>query len=149
MRTDEAVAALTSYRDNRQPLGHFLSAMLENDLASTIGHADRTSWSNLKAIFGWLWMEMPANAWGSHAAVKAWLHPEEPARPQVAMSDYAMMITDTACPDCGTDLPANINCTPASDGWPLTGWECPMDLSITCAACYETWPLDKLGVPRP
>jgi hypothetical protein len=146
MKTIEAMDALARYRDNRQELGGFLTAMLENDLANTIRRADKSSWANLKEIFNWLWNEMPANAWGSPEAVSTWLHPEQ-HRPR--MSDYAMMVTATECPGCGQELPAHINYHRAIDGWPLAGWDVLMGLTIHCRDCSHDWPLDTLGVPRP
>lgn len=145
MDTASAIKALKRYRDNRQELGHFLSAMLENDLANTMRHADRSSWANLKDIFAWLWMDMPGDAWGSPEAVRAWLHPEQ----KPTMDQYLARIDGLLCPQCRNVLPTTISSYEHQWGWPLAGCEARQWLYITCPNCGVDHALWKLGVPRP
>lgn len=65
--------ALERYRDWHLPPGNFLRAVLENNLAETVGLADPRSFAHLREILEWLWHKMPATAWGSFERVEEWL----------------------------------------------------------------------------
>jgi hypothetical protein len=54
-------------------VGHFLTAVLSNDLRESFARADETSGPALGKIVAWLYWNAPSPAWGSRAAVKAWL----------------------------------------------------------------------------
>ena len=65
---------LIDYVVRRRDPGHFLTAVLENNLAGAIGRADS---SNLKALQNWvrvIYNYAPSNCWGNPAKVKAWLN---------------------------------------------------------------------------
>ena len=68
---------LERYRDERTPVGGFLTAVLENNLSEAVGTADQHSYAALREIVQWVYWEMPAPAWGSKANVVAWLNEEE------------------------------------------------------------------------
>ena len=52
--------------------GHFLQAVLKNDLAGSFARADAESRAALEDIVTWLHLECPSPAWGSEAKVQAW-----------------------------------------------------------------------------
>lgn len=52
--------------------GHFLAAILKNDLSEAVSHADDFNLRNLPAYVGFMYNEMPISSWGSPARVKAW-----------------------------------------------------------------------------
>lgn len=66
-------AALTRYVEGRIPPGGFLRAVLENNLKRACELADHTNQLALFAIVSYIYNEIPANAWGSPEAVRAWL----------------------------------------------------------------------------
>ena len=68
---------LERYRDERIPVGPFLTAVLENNLSEAVVRADPDSYAALREIVQWVYWEMPAPAWGSPAHVAAWLKVEE------------------------------------------------------------------------
>lgn len=69
----QMIAALDRYAQHRQPVGDFLTAVLENNLSEAVGHADDDNLRNLPAFVGYLYNEMPSPCWGSPEKVKAWL----------------------------------------------------------------------------
>ena len=56
--------------------GHFLTAVLENDLFSAVMRADADNLKELPNIVKWIYWEIPAEACGSETIVKAWLKKE-------------------------------------------------------------------------
>ena len=62
-----------NYRYHHHPVGGFLTSVLENDLCGAVMRADPDSKDALLEIVQHLHNEMPGNAWGSKALVKAWL----------------------------------------------------------------------------
>lgn len=66
-------AALDRYLSERIPPGRFLRAVLENDLAGAVLRADPESLEGLAPLVVHLHDVVPGNAWGSPAAVSAWL----------------------------------------------------------------------------
>ena len=147
MDTDDAITALVAYRDEHGPLGGFLTAVLENDLGKVIHHADPTSWQNLKAIYAWVYMEMPAEAWGDPASVKRWQQHRRVLVP--TLSDWRQKAPDAKCLSCSTSLAdKDLDHYDHPWGWPVQGLKELQWLSLKCDCGYET-SLVKLGVPRP
>jgi hypothetical protein len=64
---------LEGYRDNRWPVGRFLTAVLENDLAGAVLAADPASLAAIHSIVMWVYWEIPHYAWGSRENVTKWL----------------------------------------------------------------------------
>lgn len=52
--------------------GHFLTAVLSNDLLGAVSRADDTNIKLLPAIVRWLYNEAPSNCWGDVKKVQAW-----------------------------------------------------------------------------
>ena len=73
MTLDDAKTSLNRYRDDRQPLGSFLNAVLENDLVGSYQRADPESRAIIYELLQYIWMELPASSWGSPRRVRAWL----------------------------------------------------------------------------
>ena len=55
-----------------RPCGHFVTAVLENNLRNAIGHADPDSLAALSEIVQYAHFEIPGNCWGSAEAVRHW-----------------------------------------------------------------------------
>lgn len=64
---------LTEYFAARRPTGSFLRSVLENDLHMACLRADGQNRYAIADVVRFLHDECPANAWGSPAAVDAWL----------------------------------------------------------------------------
>jgi hypothetical protein len=69
---------LLEYFTARRPTGGFLQAVLENDLRQACVRADDVNRVALATIVLFLHSYCPAPAWGSPAAVAAWLSDSTP-----------------------------------------------------------------------
>ena len=69
----QVVESLLAYWHLRRPPGGFLTAVLSNDLARACRSADPGNLAALASIVGFCWEQLPADAWGSPAKVRAWL----------------------------------------------------------------------------
>jgi hypothetical protein len=70
---DHMKAAIDHYvTTGEMPGGHFLMAVLLNNLSDAVGSADGTSMANLPAFVGYLYNECPALCWGTLERVTAW-----------------------------------------------------------------------------
>ena len=65
--------AIDRYVEYHIPVGHFLTAVLENDLASAIFRADEENLIALRDIVRYCWNEIPGDSWCSPDNVKRWL----------------------------------------------------------------------------
>ena len=61
------------YIENGAPPGHFLTAVLSNDLAEACSRADPINRQRLGDYSGWLYSYAPPGCHGSHEKVRAWL----------------------------------------------------------------------------
>jgi len=55
----------------RRP-GHFLTAVIENDLSAAVAHADASNGPIISAYVGWFYNEAPSSCWGSPSKADAW-----------------------------------------------------------------------------
>jgi len=69
--------AIADYAANRTVHGHFVSAVLENDLSEAVFRADKDSLRGLADIVRYVHWEIPNNSHGSRQKVTAWLNEEE------------------------------------------------------------------------
>lgn len=86
---DYMQGGLIRYYENRIEPGHFLSAVLRNDLMGAFGRADENNRAALWSYVLWLYNQAPSGSYGSVEAFKGWLtgtsecyrrlHPEEAA----------------------------------------------------------------------
>ena len=67
------VPAIKRYVENRIEPGHFLTALLSNDLMGTFSRADETNGSLIREWVIWMWNDMPFHMVGSREKVEAWL----------------------------------------------------------------------------
>lgn len=62
-----------SYIEHHRAVGHFLTAVLSNDLREACARADQINRYRLFDIVDWLYNEAPRACWGSPESVDAWL----------------------------------------------------------------------------
>jgi len=74
-------AGLQRYFEEGIPTGHFLRAVLENNLHRALERADLENRQLLIPIAGWLQTYPPGSAWGSKDQVSAWLEAGALSRP--------------------------------------------------------------------
>jgi hypothetical protein len=68
---------LNDYARNRIPLGHFLTAVLEDRLGETVARADLDNIRCIRGIVMFVYNELPNGCHGSPDKVKAWLVGED------------------------------------------------------------------------
>ena len=66
------MAGLRRYVDEGISPGHFLTAVLENNLVEALGRADEDSQLALHSIVAWVWNEAPAACWGDAQRMQRW-----------------------------------------------------------------------------
>lgn len=69
---------LQRYAQRHCPVGHFLTAVLSNDLMEAVGRADEGNRAALADICTYVFNYLPIGCWGSPAKVQAWLTPPAP-----------------------------------------------------------------------
>lgn len=84
-----------------RPCGHFVTAVLENDLTEAVARADENSLAALYEIVIYCCNYIPSNCWGSKEKVKAWIEQggEEGRPPEGA----ALEVGDGRDPDGPND----------------------------------------------
>lgn len=70
---ERLMTPMRAYVEERRMPGHFLSAVICNDLANACGRADALSLTILHDIVGWFHNKAPSKCWGSPEKMKAWL----------------------------------------------------------------------------
>ena len=68
--------AIDLHAQEGRPCGHFVTAVLENNLRKAIRHADDDSLAALVEIVQYCYWEIPGNCWGSKEKVAKWLAKE-------------------------------------------------------------------------
>lgn len=61
------------YYENGIEPGHFLTAIINNDLKEAIGRADDENVNLLKAYVMWFYNQAPSGSWGFTGAVQQWM----------------------------------------------------------------------------
>ena len=64
--------ALDAYANHGHSLGHFLTAVVENDLMEAMARADSYNRATLFQICSYIWNELPSSCHGSPEEVQAW-----------------------------------------------------------------------------
>lgn len=67
--------AVEGYFIHKYPPGHFMTALLSNDLMEAMGRADDTNAANMHRWCQFLYCYAPAGSYGSPERVHAWLSP--------------------------------------------------------------------------
>ncbi len=70
---EHTLHAIQAYVELRQAGGHFLNALLSNDLRAAVTHADRQHRQCLCALTVLLCNRVPAHCWGCPQTVESWL----------------------------------------------------------------------------
>ncbi len=65
---------LAEYLTNGIRPGNFLTSCLENNLYKAIFCADMKSLEKIRNIMMFLWIEIPATAWGNPTTIKKWMN---------------------------------------------------------------------------
>jgi hypothetical protein len=65
-------AALVRYIEFGGTTGHFLTALLSNDLKETVARADSENIQAIPLLVGWLYNRAPSACWGSPEKVARW-----------------------------------------------------------------------------
>ena len=68
----ETHETLVRYIQHGVPTGHFLHAVLVNDLKEAVSRADSINLAALPLIVKWLYGRAPSKCWGTHEKVAAW-----------------------------------------------------------------------------
>lgn len=80
---ESILRSIYGYIEYRQATGHFLNAILTNNLYEAIARADKESLAALREIVVFVHMEVRADAYGSADKVQSWLFPKPPKPPSV------------------------------------------------------------------
>lgn len=64
---------LRLYLEQGIPPGHFLEAVLSNDLKEACSRGDVDSLAGLVDLVCWLYNHAPSGAWGSRERVESWI----------------------------------------------------------------------------
>ena len=64
---------LAAYILHGLPTGHFLTAVLSNDLREAVNRADKDNIKALPAYVKFLYNDAPAGCWGSEDKVESWI----------------------------------------------------------------------------
>jgi hypothetical protein len=65
--------SLVAYAKERRPTGHFLKAVLSNDLYEAVNRADHSCMRELRIIIICVTNSLPKDSYGSEEKYKAWI----------------------------------------------------------------------------
>lgn len=69
---EHLLVGLIAWGKKEHPVGHFLTAVLSNNLFEAVSRADEESMRSLRHIVRFIYNEMPSQCHGSPEKVKAW-----------------------------------------------------------------------------
>lgn len=78
----QVLASVYGYVNRREITGHFLTAVLSNNLFDAVGRADKESMESLRELVVFIHMEVPSCCHGSLENVAHWLHPKPNKSPE-------------------------------------------------------------------
>jgi len=67
------MGAIDRYVNQGIQPGHFLTAVISNDLKEALSRADEENLDNLSAYVSYFYNKAPSACWGSEEKMKAWL----------------------------------------------------------------------------
>ena len=70
---ERMMGGLTRYIEEGIEPGHFLAAVICNDLREAVGRADDENIRNIPAYLGYLYNKAPSGCWGSKTNFVNWL----------------------------------------------------------------------------
>ena len=77
--------AIERHMERGEPVGHFLTALLEGDLYGAVTRADAENLALIRDWCLWLKWEAPSGSYGSPEAVAAWRKARKQAMAQVCV----------------------------------------------------------------
>lgn len=77
---ESTIAAIRKHADHGYEVGHFVTAVLENDLKEAVNRADDFNIRVLPDIVRYCYWEIPSPCWGSPKKVAAWKELKEKER---------------------------------------------------------------------
>lgn len=75
---DPVLEGINRYVIQHEPAGHFIMAVLQNDLQEAFGRADENNCTFMFHVVSYCHNEIPGGCWGSPMQVGKWLKIEEP-----------------------------------------------------------------------
>lgn len=81
---------IREYIFEHHPVGHFLTAVICNDLKDAVGKADDENLPNLAAYVGFFYNEAPGTCWGSKEKMDQWLASPPTGRERLETEDTGM-----------------------------------------------------------
>lgn len=70
---DHMLRAIQRYIERGLPPGHFLAAVIDNNLREAISRADDENMNNLPAYVAYFYNKAPSACWGSSQKREAWV----------------------------------------------------------------------------
>ncbi len=71
---DHMLEGIERYIDHGIPPGHFLTAIITNNLREAVGRADDDNVQIIPAYVGYFYNEAPSACWGSIEKMNAWIN---------------------------------------------------------------------------
>ncbi len=84
------LAAINHYVIQHEPAGHFVMAVLKNDLHEAFKRADENNTTHLFHVVCYCHNEIPSSCWGSPMEVGKWLNTKTPSNIRVPESPKEM-----------------------------------------------------------
>ena len=88
---DEILAAINRYVIQHEPCGHFVMAVLKNDLQEAFARADENNATHMFQVVSYCYNEIPGGCWGSPMKVAQWLGYKNPFTGTVPESPKEML----------------------------------------------------------
>ena len=89
----QIIEGINRYALTHQPVGHFLTAVLTNDLRTAFGRADPGNLTVLHDIVGYCYNEIPGMCQGSAEKYKRWTEMAEDKWPEITVPENSKEIT--------------------------------------------------------
>lgn len=93
---DDMMEGLVDYVEHGIEPGHFLCAVISNDLHEACGRADDRNLPIIAAYVAWLYNEAPSTCWGSKAKMEAYIAEKEDERESNAKAAARQKASDDA-----------------------------------------------------
>lgn len=77
---ESTIEAIRKHADHGYEVGHFVTAVLENNLVEAVNRADDHNLRCLADIVRYCYWEIPSPCWGSPKKVAAWIEMKEKER---------------------------------------------------------------------
>lgn len=74
---ERMMGGIKRYIDQGVDPGHFLTAVICNDLKEAVGRADEENMRNIPAYVSYFYNEMPEPCWGSREKMEKWIKARE------------------------------------------------------------------------